>query len=250
MPLPGDVVELVDTLGLEPSAARRGGSTPSIPTNLYELIFFYIIVIMNEVAIFGKKGSIAKYDLTEDKPIWVGDLPIGHIPHIIGQYEIYVIVFSWTWFGSKMIHCFKEDSGKLLWSHYQEVVHSSMIPFVPHTLDNHMFYLSSSKEIAKMSWDTGKFIFKKRFKKSIFNQYSVAIISDEVILISKKDALKVDKNTGDVLPYPELSNKINLKEISATLGNGVSFMSSIYLNHPQSSDGGVYGGDGGGGGGE
>ena len=52
------------------------------------------------------------------------------------------------------------------------------------------------------------------------------------------------------MPYPELSNKINLKEISATLGNGVSFMSSIYLNHPQSSDGGVYGGDGGGGGGE
>ena len=34
MPLPGDVVELVDTLGLEPSAARRGGSTPSIPTIL------------------------------------------------------------------------------------------------------------------------------------------------------------------------------------------------------------------------
>ena len=28
----GDVVELVDTLGLEPSAARRGGPTPSIPT--------------------------------------------------------------------------------------------------------------------------------------------------------------------------------------------------------------------------
>ena len=32
MHFPGDVVELVDTLGLEPSAARRGGSTPSIPT--------------------------------------------------------------------------------------------------------------------------------------------------------------------------------------------------------------------------
>ena len=29
----GDVVELVDTLGLEPSAERRGGATPSIPTN-------------------------------------------------------------------------------------------------------------------------------------------------------------------------------------------------------------------------
>ena len=31
----GDVVELVDTLGLEPSAERRGGSTPSIPTNYF-----------------------------------------------------------------------------------------------------------------------------------------------------------------------------------------------------------------------
>ena len=41
----GDVVELVDTLGLEPSAARRGGSTPSIPTILEQAslqIHFYI----------------------------------------------------------------------------------------------------------------------------------------------------------------------------------------------------------------
>ena len=44
MPLPGDVVELVDTLGLEPSAARRGGSTPSIPTNLYKFIYFYFFL--------------------------------------------------------------------------------------------------------------------------------------------------------------------------------------------------------------
>ena len=44
MPMPGDVVELVDTLGLEPSAARRGGSTPSIPTNicLMEKVSFLI----------------------------------------------------------------------------------------------------------------------------------------------------------------------------------------------------------------
>ena len=41
MLMPGDVVELVDTLGLEPSAARRGGSTPSIPTinNSRKLLF-------------------------------------------------------------------------------------------------------------------------------------------------------------------------------------------------------------------
>jgi hypothetical protein len=31
------VMELVDMLGLEPSAARRGGSTPSIPTNLIHI---------------------------------------------------------------------------------------------------------------------------------------------------------------------------------------------------------------------
>ena len=203
---------------------------------------------MNKIAIFGKKGSIAKYDLTTNKPIWVGDLPSGQIPYIIGQYQNYVIVFSGKWFGSKMVHCFAEDSGKILWSHYQEVIHSSMIPFVPHTLDNHMYYLASSKEIAKMSWDTGRFIFRKRFKKSIFNQYSVVIISDEVFLISQKDALKVNKNTGDVELYPELADKLNLKDISATLGEGVSFMSSIYKTHPQATDGGTYAGDAGGGG--
>ena len=203
---------------------------------------------MNKIAIFGKKGSIAKYDLTTNKPIWVGDLPSGQIPYIIGQYQNYVIVFSGKWFGSKMVHCFAEDSGKILWSHYQEVIHSSMIPFVPHTLDNHMYYLASSKEIAKMSWDTGRFIFRKRFKKSMFKQYSVVIISDEVFLISQKDALKVDKNTGDVEPYSELADKLNLKDISATLGEGVSFMSSIYKTHPQATDGGTYAGDAGGGG--
>ena len=31
--LSGHVVELVDTLGLEPSGASRGGSIPSMPTN-------------------------------------------------------------------------------------------------------------------------------------------------------------------------------------------------------------------------
>ena len=41
MHVPGDVVELVDTLGLEPSAARRGGSTPSIPTIDLKFFEFY-----------------------------------------------------------------------------------------------------------------------------------------------------------------------------------------------------------------
>ena len=80
---------------------------------------------MNKVAIFGKKGSISKYDLTENKPIWVGDLTPGYKPDIIGQYENYVIVFSSMWTGSKMVHCFKEDSGQLLWSRNQEVLQGS-----------------------------------------------------------------------------------------------------------------------------
>ena len=75
---------------------------------------------MNKVAIFGKKDSIAKYDLTDNKPVWVGELPKGQIPHVIAQYENYILVFSWAWFGSKMIHCFREDSGDSLRSHYQE----------------------------------------------------------------------------------------------------------------------------------
>ena len=204
----------------------------------------------NKVAIFGKKESIAKYDLTDNKPIWVGELPKGQIPNVIAQYENYILVFSWSWFGSKMIHCFQEDSGDSLWSHYQETLHSSMVPFLPHTFENHMYYLASSKEVAKLSWKTGKIVFRKRFKKSIFNQYGLGIINDDVILLSKKDVLIVNKETGDVKPYPEISKKLNLKEITAALGNGISFMSLISLNHPQASDSGVYGGDGGGGGGE
>ena len=200
---------------------------------------------MNKVAIFGKKGSISKYDLTENKPIWVGDLTPGYKPDIIGQYENYVIVFSSMWTGSKMVHCFKEDSGEFLWSHFQQTLHSSLIPFIPHTLDNHMYYLASSKEVAKLSWDTGEIVFRKRFKKSIFTQYSLAIISDDIFLISKKDALLVNHQTGDVKPYPDLSQKLNLKEISSVLGNGVTFMSSIYLTHPQpTADGAGAGGSG------
>ena len=200
---------------------------------------------MNKVAIFGKKGSISKYDLTENKPIWVGDLTPGYKPDIIGQYENYVIVFSSMWTGSKMVHCFKEDSGEFLWSHFQQTLHSSLIPFIPHTLDNHMYYLASSKEVAKLSWDTGEIVFRKRFKKSIFTQYSLVIISDDIFLISQKGALLINDQTGDAEPYRDLSEKLNLKEISSALGNGVTFMSSIYLTHPQpTSDGAGAGGGG------
>ena len=77
----------------------------------------------------------------------------------------------------------------------------------------------------------------------------MVIVSDEVLLVSKKDAFVVNKQTGDIQPYNELSEQLNLKEISAMLGNGGSFMSSIYLTHPQPyTDGGTYGGDAGGGG--
>tara|TARA_B100000131_G_scaffold139716_1_gene135997 strand:- start:624 stop:1244 length:621 start_codon:yes stop_codon:yes gene_type:complete len=205
---------------------------------------------MNKIAIFGKKESIAKYDLTENKPVWVGELPKGQTPHVIAQYENYILVFSWAWFGSKMVHCFREDSGEFLWSHYQQTLHSSLIPFLPHTFENHMYYLASSKEVAKLSWETGDIVFRKRFKKSIFNEYGLGIISNDVILLSKKDALIVNKETGDVKPYPELSKKLNLKEITAALGNGISFMSLISLTHPQEGDGGAGataagGGDGG-----
>ena len=202
---------------------------------------------MNKVGIFGKKGSVSKYDLTKNKPIWVGDLAPGYKPDIIGQYKNYLIVFSSIWTGSIMVHCFEEDSGKFLWSHFQQSLHSSMIPFIPHTLDNHMYYMASSKEVAKLSWDTGKIVFRKRFKKSIFTQYSLVIISDDIYLISKKGALIVNKQSGNIEPYPELSEKLNLKEITSALGNGVTFMSSIYLTHPQPSADGGAGGAGGGG---
>ena len=200
---------------------------------------------MNKVAIFGKKGSISKYDLTENKPIWVGEITPGFKPNIIGQYENYIIVFSSVWSGSKMVHCFKEDSGQLLWSRNQEILHSTMIPFVPHTHDKHMYYMASSKEVAKLSWNSGKILFRKRFKKPLFRQYSLVIISDDIFLLSKKGALIVNNQTGETEPYPDLSEKLNLKEISTALGNGVTFMSSIYLTHPQPTTDGAGAGGGG-----
>ena len=62
----------------------------------------------------------------------------------------------------------------------------------------------------------------------------------------KKQVINFNKSD---LAY-SISKKLNLKEITASLGNGISFMSLISLTHPQATDGGVYGGDGGGGGGE
>ena len=207
---------------------------------------------MDKVAIFGKKGSIAKYDLVENKPVWVGNISLGYKPNIIGQFEEYIIVFSSSW-SSKMVHCFNSDNGDFLWSHYQDYLHSSMIPFVPCSHNGYMYFLSSSREISKMSWRTGKIKFRKRFKKSMFNfnQYFLVIISGDIILVSKKDALIVDKDYGDVQTYSDLGEKLNLKEITAALGDGTAFMSSIYLTHPNPyADGTVAGGDGGGGGGD
>ena len=42
---------------------------------------------MDKVAIFGKKGSIAKYDLVKNKPVWVGAISQGYKQNIIGQFE-------------------------------------------------------------------------------------------------------------------------------------------------------------------
>ena len=85
----------------------------------------------------------------------------------------------------------------------------------------------------------------KDLKNQFFTQYSLVIISDDIFLISKKGALLINDQTGDAEPYPDLSEKLNLKEISSALGNGVTFMSSIYLSHPQPTADGAGGGGGG-----
>jgi len=211
-------------------------------------------IMNNEVAIFGKPGSIAKFDLTENKSIWVGELESTYIPYSISQYQTYILVFSYSKWGTKaMIHCFEEDTGNMLWSGLAKNLIANGFPFYPHVLDDCIFFMSSPKEIAKLNLQTGKLLFKKTFNKSIFSSYGMIIISDQVYLLSKKDAKIVDKISGSVETCNEIRKKINLKELSASLGNGTSFMSSISLTHPQpGGDGGVaaMGSDGGGGGGE
>ena len=210
--------------------------------------------IMNKVAIFGKKGSIAKFDLSDNKAIWIGDLADGYTPSSIIQYYDYVIVFSSTAFtGKTMLHCFNEIDGELLWSHESKYLFNNGHPFYPSILENCAYFTSSSKEVAKLDLNTGELIFKKKFDKPLFRSYKLAIISNDIFLISNKDALLVNKDTGDVIPYPEIENSLNLKDISTLLGNGTSFTSSISTANPSHNGDGstviMSGGDGGGAGG-
>ena len=154
----------------------------------------------NEVAIFGKPGSIAKFDLTENKSIWVGELESKYIPYSISQYQTYILVFSYSkWgFAKAMIHCFEEATGNMLWSGLAKNLIANGFPFYPHVLGDCIFFMSSPKEIAKLNLQTGKLLFKKTFNKSIFSSYGMIIISDQVYLLSKKDAKIVDKISGSV----------------------------------------------------
>ena len=121
-------------------------------------------VMNNEVAIFGKPGSIAKFDLTENKSIWVGELESKYIPYSISQYQTYILVFSYCKWGTKaMSHCFEEVTGNMLWSGRAKNLSANGFPLYPHVLDDCIFFMSSPKEIAKLNLQTGKLLFKKTF---------------------------------------------------------------------------------------
>ena len=207
---------------------------------------------MNKIAIFGKKGSIAKFDLSSKNPVWVGNIENKYVPSSIAQINDHLLVYSNTTFtGKSMIHCFLEGTGELLWCHLTKDICNSSYPFAPTMLDDYLYYMPSSKEVAKLSLKSGNLMFRRQFEKSMFKAYALMVISDSVFLISKKDALKVDKESGNVTPYPEISEILNLNEITASLGNGTSYISSISLAYPQSGDSGIIatgGGDAGGGG--
>ncbi len=209
---------------------------------------------MNEVGIFGKKGSIAKYDLSKNQPIWVGIIEAGYSPYSICQYKDFVLVFSYTKWGTKpMIHCFDESTGILLWQTMAKLLLVSGYPFFPHYLDGSLYYLASSKEVGRLDLQSGELVYRKKFKKPIFSSYGMIITGDQIYLLSTKDAKVLDKETGQVNDCPEILDKINLKDITSSLGNGTSFLSSISLTHPKDAgDGGagmMAGGDAGGGGG-
>jgi hypothetical protein len=104
-------------------------------------------IMNNEVAIFGKPGSIAKFDLTENKSIWVGELESKYIPYSISQYQNYILVFSYSKWGTKaMIHCFEEGTGNMLWSGLAKNLIANGFPFYPHVLDDCIFFMSSQKK--------------------------------------------------------------------------------------------------------
>ena len=194
---------------------------------------------MEKIGIFGKKNSVVKYNLDTHKSLWVADLPDGQTPKAIAQYEDFLLVIHQNWAGTKNISCFSESSGNLLWRYRYDFLCGWNIYFQPIFVGKNLIFKSGAVDFTKLCCETGTIIFKKNIKQKrflSFEKFEIVYVGKTLIAFSEKEIRKIDIETGDSALDEELTKKFNVKGVTAYLGNGVSFVSSISSLNQQLED--------------
>ncbi len=194
---------------------------------------------MEKIGIFGKKNSVVKYNLDTYESLWVADLPNGQTPKAIAQYEDFLLVIHQNWAGTKNISCFSESSGNLLWRYRYDFLCGWNIYFQPIFVGKNLIFKSGAVDFTKLCCETGTIIFKKNIKQKrflSFEKFEIIYVGKTLIAFSEKEIRKIDIETGDSALDEELTEKFNVKGVTAYLGNGVSFLSSISSLNQQLED--------------
>ena len=194
---------------------------------------------MDKIGIFGKKNSIVKYNLDSQQPLWIADLPHGQSPKAIAQYEDFLLVIHQNWAGTKNISCFSESSGNLLWRYRYDFLCGWHIYFQPIFIGKNLFFKSGAVDFTKLCCKTGRIIFKKSLKKKklfSFEKFEIIYLGETLIAFSNKEIRKIDIESGQSEIDYELTKKFNVSGVTAYLGNGVSFVSSISSLNQQLED--------------
>ena len=194
---------------------------------------------MEKIGIFGKKNSVVKYNLNTHESLWVADLPHGQTPKAIAQYEDFLLVIHQNWAGTKNISCFNENSGNLLWRYRYDFLCGWHIYFQPIFSGNDLIFKSGAVDFTKLCCETGRIIYKKSLKQKklfSFEKFEIIYVGETLIAFSNKEIRKIDIDSGQSEVDHELTKKFNVNGVTAYLGNGVSFVSSISSLNQQLED--------------
>ena len=194
---------------------------------------------MEKIGIFGKKNSVVKYNLYTHESLWVADLPHGQTPKAIAQYEDFLLVIDQNWLGTKNISCFRESSGNLLWRYRYDFLCGWHIYFQPIFIGKDLIFKSGAVDFTKLCCETGRIIYKKSLKQKklfSFEKFEIIYVGENLIAFSNKEIRKIDIDSGQSEIDYELTKKFNVNGVTAYLGNGVSFVSSISSLNQQLED--------------
>jgi len=194
---------------------------------------------MKKIGIFGKKNSVVKYNLDTHESLWVADLPHGQTPKAIAQYEDFLLVIDQNWLGTKNISCFHESSGNLLWRYRYDFLCGWHIYFQPIFIGKDLIFKSGAVDFTKLCCETGRIIYKKSLKQKklfSFEKFEIIYVGETLIAFSNKEIRKIDIDSGQSEIDHELTKKFNVNGVTAYLGNGVSFVSSISSLNQQLED--------------